>query len=85
MILLQTNSIAHRDINPDNIYFDDDLYKIDGFINCKNYETHPQMNHDFTVDHPIFQCPNMIMNKTYNIKSDVFSFGIIVFMLIYKM
>ena len=85
MAYLHFHSILHRDLKPENIYFDSNKYpKVGGFHICK------QMNGDSNVDQdndkikgtPAYLAPEVYSEKEYSIKSDVYSYSMIIYEII---
>lgn len=81
---LRDNNIIHRDIKPKNILLTDKnrILKICDFGFAKSVINDSLM--DTLCGSPLYMAPEIINNKKYNIKSDLWSIGIILYEMIYN-
>lgn len=82
---IHKNNILHRDLNPNNIFLDENMVpKIGDFGMAVKLETHnsaPQMSPDYGVE--LYMPPEYKKNNIYVKKSDIYSAGIIFFELLH--
>lgn len=82
---IHKNNILHRDLNPNNIFLDENMIpKIGDFGMAVKLETHgsaPQMSSDYGVD--LYMPPEYKKDNIYVKKSDIYSAGIIFFELLH--
>jgi serine/threonine protein kinase len=82
---IHSNNILHRDINPNNIFIDQNLSpKIGDFglsMKSEHEDANTIMSSDLGVS--LYMPPEYKENKIYNKKSDVYSCGIVFFELLY--
>lgn len=80
MMYLQEHHILHRDLNSSNIYLDDQAHPLIinyGFSNnWKNSKIDPK---DLEYQDAIYIAPEILSSGHYNMKSNVYSFGIIMY------
>jgi serine/threonine protein kinase len=71
------NNIIHRDIKPDNIFFKDHIFKLGDFSVSKKID---ELHLSYTsVGTPMFSAPEVILNKPYDIRTDIYSFGLVLY------
>ena len=93
MVYMNKHNIVHRDIKPENILFKIEnneivLKLIDfGFsrtINSECIDESGNISLNMSLcGTPIYMAPEMIFNQGYNIKADLWSFGIIMYQMLY--
>lgn len=76
---LHKHGVVHRDLKPENILFDDNLLKIVDFGTSKMYDTTKKMKKCHGT--PYYIAPE-VLNGSYNEKCDVWSFGVILYILL---
>tara|TARA_B100001093_G_C26769695_1_gene989534 strand:- start:469 stop:1599 length:1131 start_codon:yes stop_codon:yes gene_type:complete len=76
------NNILHRDIKPQNILITDNTIKISDFGFAKTFEKNELIT--TVCGSPLYMAPEIIQNKQYNHKSDIWSLGVIIFELFTK-
>ena len=75
---LVSKRVMHRDLKPDNIIVNDkhETFLIDlGFATLISPEDPVSLNERFGT--PFYMSPEMMSNKKYNSKSDIWSLGVI--------
>lgn len=93
---MREQNILHRDLKPMNILFSQDqesgefvLKLADfGFSRYFRQENISKDGYDSMIEtvcgSPIYMAPEMLLNSTYNIKADLWSFGVIMYEMLYK-
>ena len=83
---LHSNNIIHRDIKPENILLDENLtakitdFGISAFYNNFNLnDNNTLFMNNSTIGDKDFLCPEIIQNKPYDFKNDIFSLGLTMF------
>ena len=76
------NNILHRDIKPQNILITDNTIKISDFGFAKTFEKNELIT--TICGSPLYMAPEIIQDKQYNHKSDIWSLGVIIFELFTK-
>ena len=79
---LYKNKILHRDIKPHNILVKDGVIKISDFGFAKAFEKNELIT--TFCGSPLYMAPEIIKNKEYNLKSDIWSLGVIIYELFTK-
>ena len=80
---LYLQNIVHRDIKPQNILVSNNkILKIIDFGLSKNISMNSEMM-DTICGSPLYMAPEIIKKKNYTIKSDIWSFGVIIYEMIY--
>ena len=75
-------SIIHRDINPTNILVDNNFnIKLADFGLAKTFQRGIKVNQSF-VGTPAYSCPEILQNKPYTEKADIWALGCIMYELI---
>lgn len=93
---LRNNNLIHRDLKPMNILFSKDKKKNDkivlkladfGFARYFNNEQLSKDGYDSMISticgSPIYMAPEMLLTSMYNIKADLWSFGVIMYEMLY--
>ena len=81
---LVSKRVMHRDLKPDNIIVNDkhETFLIDlGFATLISPEDPVSLNERFGT--PFYMSPEMMSNKKYNSKSDIWSLGVIYYEMLY--
>ncbi|ATZ80893.1 serine/threonine-protein kinase [Bodo saltans virus] len=91
---MYTRNVVHRDLKPENILFkkENNNYVIklidfgfSRFISTSNIDTNGNVNINIsTCGTPFFMAPEMLCGQCYNIKADLWSFGIMMYQLLYN-
>lgn len=79
---LYRNRILHRDIKPHNILIKDGIIKISDFGFAKSFEKNELIT--TFCGSPLYMAPEIIKDKEYNLKSDIWSLGVIIYELFTK-
>lgn len=79
---LHNNNILHRDIKPENILLDNGIVKICDFGFSIIIKENLQM-FSTICGTPLFMSPELLFLKPYTIKSEIWSLGILYFMILY--
>ena len=79
---LYKNRILHRDVKPHNILIKDGIIKISDFGFAKAFEKNELIT--TFCGSPLYMAPEIIKNKEYNLKSDIWSLGVIIYELFTK-
>lgn len=76
------NNILHRDMKPHNILIHNGTVKISDFGFAKAFEKNELIT--TFCGSPLYMAPEIITNKEYNSKSDIWSLGVIIYELFCK-
>ena len=80
IIHLNQNDFVHRDLKPANIMLtDDDVVKLADFGLAKRYNSQEDQLMKTTYGTPYYQAPEILDEKEYNEKADLWSAGVILF------
>lgn len=88
MSYLHLNKIVHRDLNPKNIYLDENFYpKLGDFglsVRKHNIDTMTYQSMSGMKGSPIYSSPEILKYNDYSNSSDVYAFSMIVYEIITK-
>lgn len=79
---LHRNRIIHRDLKPENILIHNGTFKIADFGFSKQINSEDQIGQFTVLGTRSTMAPEVKLHKSYGIKADVWSLGIIFFMMI---
>ncbi|EGR30083.1 protein kinase domain protein [Ichthyophthirius multifiliis] len=79
---LVDNKIVHRDIKPANILIKDGVFKIADFGFGKFIDD-PPYKYYYSVGTPMYMSPQSLLKNEYDVKSDIWSIGILYYELLY--
>ena len=80
---LYENNILHRDIKPQNILIHNNDIKISDFGFAKAFEKNELIT--TFCGSPLYMAPEIIIDREYNLQSDIWSLGVIIYELFTKM
>lgn len=79
---LYDKQILHRDMKPHNLLIHNDTIKISDFGFAKSFEKNELIT--TFCGSPLYMAPEIVKNKEYNSKSDIWSLGVIIYELFTK-
>jgi serine/threonine-protein kinase ULK/ATG1 len=94
IVYMHNMNIIHRDLKPENIMFkaENNNYVVklidfgfSKFVSSSSIKENGDVNmHISTCGTPLFMAPELLCGNVYNIKSDLWSFGIIMYQMLYS-
>jgi len=82
---MHKNNLTHRDLKPENILLESkDMEKLDVKIADFGFSCifDPEEGLDLVLGSPLYMAPEIIQNQVYNEKVDIWSIGVITYMLL---
>jgi len=70
----------HRDLKPDNIFFNDSKVKLGDFGFCKMLEVNMAQT---MLGSPIYMAPEILKEEIYTLKADIWSLGVVLFEMLF--
>ena len=77
---LNKNNIMHRDLKPDNIFFNEGKVKLGDFGFCKMLEVNMAQT---MLGSPIYMAPEVLKEEIYTLKADIWSLGVVLFEMLF--
>ncbi|CAD8142788.1 unnamed protein product [Paramecium pentaurelia] len=81
---LHDQKIIHRDIKPANILISNGIYKLSDFGFAIVENDFESIIKRFSVGTPVYMAPETVQSNSYSEKSDIWSLGVVLYLMIYK-
>ena len=80
--ILNKYNIMHRDMKPDNIFFNNGIIKLGDFGFCKNLNSAEDMAKTM-LGSPIYMAPEVLKGEIYSNKADIWSLGVVLYEMLF--
>lgn len=78
---LVENKFVHRDLKPENVFISNNFYRVADFGFCQEYKDGESL--DLICGTPGYMAPQIVMEKSYTSKCDIWTLGVILYELIF--
>jgi len=85
MKFLHNSKILHRDLKPENVLLNNGTWKICDYGLSRFADGNAESKRDYTkVGTGLYMCPEILSNKKFSMKCDIYSAGVILYQIMYN-